>query len=414
MEFDLIIRHAHLPDSAADALPVDIGVRGGVIAAIAPALGTDAREVVDAQGRLVSPGFVETHIHLDKTCTIDRCDCETARNPHRAMERTSAIKNTFTVEDVNARARGTLEKCIQHGTTLMRTHVEVDPKLGLRGFEGVKALIDAYAWAIDIEICVMPQEGMLNNPGTEALMIAALESGAAVIGAAPNYDTDRAGQIRRVFEIAREFDVDIDMHLDSGASAAELDTLLVCELTEKNRYGGRVAIGHVTKITTMPLPEFDSVARRMADAGVALTVLPATDLYLGGRDKDHRIERSVVDANRLVRLGVNCSISSNNILNAFTPFGDGQLIRQANMYANIVQHGMPDDLRDTWAMFTSNSARLMRRGDYGIAIGHPADLVVVDAPTTVAAIREVAPTLMGFKRGRRSYTRAASVLHRPN
>ncbi len=414
MEFDLIIRHARLPDAAPDAPSLDIGVRDGVIAALAPALGTDAGEVVDAEGRLVSPGFVETHIHLDKTCTIDRCECETARNPHRAMERTSAIKNTFTVEDVNARARRTLEKCIQHGTTLMRTHVEVDPKVGLRGFEGVKALIDAYAWAIDIEICVMPQEGMLNNPGTEALMIAALESGAAVIGAAPNYDSDRAGQIRRVFEIAREFDVDIDMHLDSGSSAAELDTLLVCELTEKYRYGGRVAIGHVTKITTMPLPEFDSVARRMADAGVALTVLPATDLYLGGRDKDHRIERSVVDANRLVRLGVNCSISSNNILNAFTPLGDGQLIRQANMYANIVQHGMPDDLRDTWAMFTSNSARLMRRGDYGIAVGHAADLVMVDAPSTVDAIREVAPTLMGFKRGRRSYTRAASVLHRPD
>lgn len=413
MEFDLIIRHARLPDSAKDAPPMDIGVKEGRIAAIAPALGTDAREVVDAGGRLVSPGFVETHIHLDKTCTIDRCECETSRFPHRAMERTSAIKGSFTVEDVNARARRTLEKCISHGTTLMRTHVEVDPKVGLRGFEGVKALVDAYAWAMDIEICVMPQEGMLNNPGTEALMIAALEIGASVIGAAPNYDTDRAGQIRRVFEIAREFDVDIDMHLDSGASAAELDTMLVCELTEKYGYGGRVAIGHVTKITTMPLPELDAVARRMANAGVALTVLPATDLYLGGREKDHRIERSVVDANRLARLGVNCSISSNNILNAFTPFGDGQLIRQANLYANIVQHGMADDLRDTWRMFTTNAAKLMRRQDYGIVRGGAADLVIVDAPDVVSAIREVAPTLMGFKRGRRSYTRAAAMLHRP-
>ncbi|MFC7540676.1 hypothetical protein ACFQU2_16050 [Siccirubricoccus deserti] len=93
------------------------------------------------------------------------------------------------------------------------------------------------------------------------------------------------------------------MHLDSGASAAELDTLLVCELTEKYGWGGRVAVGHVTKMSVMPLPEFDQVAKRMADAGVALTVLPSTDLYLGGREKDHRVERSVVDANRLVRQG---------------------------------------------------------------------------------------------------------------
>jgi cytosine/creatinine deaminase len=409
--FDLLLKGALLPEGGP---PVEIGVKDGMIAAIGPGLGAEAAEVVDCAGRLVSPGFVETHIHLDKTCTIDRCACETQRFPHGAMERVSAIKHTFTVEDVTSRASRTLEKCISHGCTLMRTHVEVDPKVGLRGLEGVKALNEAYRWAIDIEICVMPQEGLLNNPGTDELMVAALENGATVVGAAPNYDSDRAGQIRRVFELARRYDFDIDMHLDSGASANELDTLLVCELTEKQGWGGRVAIGHVTKLSTMPPAEFDEVARRMAGAGVALTVLPATDLYLGGREKDHRVERSVVDANRLTRLGVLCSVSSNNILNAFTPMGDGQLLRMANLYANVVQQAMPDALRDTWGMFTTSSARLMRRRDYGIAVGNLADLVVVDAPDPVAAIREVAPVLMGFKRGRRSFTRQPVVLHRPS
>ncbi|NOG70926.1 amidohydrolase family protein [Roseicella sp. DB1501] len=409
MGFDLLLREARLADGAA----VDIGVRAGRIAAVGAGLEGEAGEVVDCGGRLVSPGFVETHIHLDKTCTIDRCACETARFPHGAMQRVSDIKHTFTVEDVTDRARRSLEKCISHGTVLMRTHAEVDPKVGLRGFEGVKALVERYRWAIDIEICVMPQEGLLNNPGTEELMVAALRNGARVVGAAPSYDSDPAGQIRRVFELAREYDADIDMHVDSGSSAEHLDTRLVCELTEQYGWGGRVACGHLTKLSVMPLPELDAMARCMADAGVALTVLPATDLYLGGRDKDHRIERSVADANRLHRLGVTCSLSSNNILNAFTPMGDGQLIRQANLYANVVQHAMPDDLRDTWAMFTSQSARLMRRGDYGIAAGNPADLVLVDAPDPVAAIREVAPVLAGWKAGRRSFTRQPVVLHRP-
>ena len=94
------------------------------------------------------------------------------------MERVAAVKHTFTVEDVTERAARTLEKCISHGATRMRTHVEVDPKVGLRGFEGVKALIDAYNWAIDLEICVMPQEGLTNNPGTDELMVAALKNGA--------------------------------------------------------------------------------------------------------------------------------------------------------------------------------------------------------------------------------------------
>ena len=172
---------------------------------------------------------------------------------------------------------------------------------------------------------------------TDALMVAALKAGASVVGAAPNYDTDRPGQIHRVFEMAREFDVDIDMHLDSGASAEELDTLLVCDLTEKYGWGGRVAIGHVSKLASMRPPDMDKVARRLADAGVALTVLTATDLYLGGRHTDHNVPRNVVDLNRLAGHGVVCSVASNNILNPFTPFGDGQLLRQANMQAIITQ-----------------------------------------------------------------------------
>lgn len=413
MSLDLLLRDARLPEAAATDPTVDIAVVGGRIAEIRRGIAGEARETVHCGGRVVAGGFIETHIHLDKTCILGRCACETTRNPHRAMERVSEVKHTFTVEDVTERASRTLEKCISHGCTRMRTHVEVDPKVGLRGFEGVKAVIERYAWAIDIEICVMPQEGLTNNPGTDELMVAALKSGATVVGAAPSYDTDRPAQIRRVFEMAREFDLDIDMHLDSGASAEELDTLLVCELTEKYGWGGRVAIGHVTKLSTMPLAGFDAVARRLVDAGVALTVLPATDLYLGGRDQECNVRRNVVDANRLADLGVLCSIASNNILNPFTPLGDGQLMRQANLYANTVQRATDADIRATWGMFTSSAARLMRQNDYGIAVGNPADLVVADAPTALDAVREIAPVLHVFKRGRRTVTRAPATLHRP-
>ncbi|NKC30983.1 amidohydrolase family protein [Falsiroseomonas selenitidurans] len=413
MAFDLILREARLPLSAATDPLVDIGVAGGRIVAVRPGLEGAAAEVVPARGRLVCAGFVETHIHLDKSCLFNRCACETTRFPHLAMERVSAIKPQITVEDVTARAGRTLEKCVLHGCTRMRTHVEVDPRIGLRFFEGVKALIDAYAWAIDVEICVMPQEGLTNNPGTDELMVAALRNGAKVVGAAPNYDSDRAAQIRRVFEMARDFDVDIDMHLDSGTSGADLDTLLVCDLTEQYGWGGRVAIGHVTKLSTMKPAEVDAVARRLADAGVALTVLPATDLYLGGRHRDADVPRSVVDANRLVEAGVLCSLSSNNIQNPFTPFGDGQLIRQASHYGNIIQRGNAADVQAMWSMITDSSARLLRQDDYGIREGAPADLVMVDATDEVDALRGIAPVLAAFKRGRRTVTREAAVLHRP-
>ena len=412
MEFDFVLRDVRLPDAKPDRPSTDIGVKDGRIAAIARGLGA-AKSECKGGNRLVCSGFVETHIHLDKACILGRCEHTKKRNPHMAMERVSAVKHTFTVEDVIERASATIEKCIGHGATRMRTHCEVDPKVGLRGFEGVWALIDKYKWAIDLEVCVMPQEGLTNNPGTDELMVEALKNGAKVVGAAPSYDSDSSAQVRRIFEMAREFDVDIDMHVDSGATADHLDTRLVCDLTEKYKWGGRVAVGHVGKLSTMKAPELETIARRMADAGVAATVLTATDLYLGGRHTDHNVPRNLVDLNRLTELGVTCSVASNNILNPFTPFGDGQLLRQVNMQAIATQRGNDDEVRVLWDMTTSSAAKLMRKTDYGIAVGGPADLVVLDAPDPVMALRTVAPVLAAYKRGRRTVTRDPVQIHRP-
>jgi cytosine deaminase len=407
---DLIVRNARLSDSTGPGL-VDIGVESGRIVSIAPHIVADG-ETYDADGRLVCPGFVETHIHLDKSRIIDRVTPERGRDA-RAVPRVAAVKHTFTVEDVHERARRTIEQAILHGTTRMRTHVEVDPGVGLRGFEGVRALIDEYRWAIDLEICVFPQEGLISNPGSDPLLVEALKNGAKVIGAAPNYDSDHAGQIRRIFELAREFDVDIDMHLDSGNTAENMDVHLVCDLTEQYKLGGRVAVGHGCKYAALPPASLGTLAQRLANAGVAVTVLPATDLYMMGRDRDHSINRGVADANLLVEHGVNCSISSNNILNPFTPYGDCSLIRMANLHANVLQVSGNARLRECFAMLTSRSARLLNLTDYGIAVGNPADLVVVDAESPEQAVAEIRHPLAVWKRGRRTVTRPAAELHRP-
>jgi cytosine deaminase len=325
----------------------------------------------------------------------------------------AAVKKQFTAADVRARAARTLEKCILHGTTLMRTHLEVDPGIGLRSLEGVLPLIEAYKWAMDIEICVFPQEGLLNNPGTDELMLEALKRGARVVGAASYTDTDPRGQIDRVFQMARTFDVDIDMHLDFGNTAENMDLEYVCEQTEQYHYGGRVAVGHVTKLSTLSTDRVRRIARRMADAGVALTVLPSTDLYLMGRHQDHNVLRGVVAARELLYDGVNCSLSTNNVLNPFTPFGDCSLLRMANLYANICQVGKRDDIRECFEMITARSARLMRRDDYGVEVGKTADLVVLDCQDRESAVAEVVTPLYGFKRGRPTFTRRAAELHRP-
>jgi cytosine deaminase len=285
---DLIIRNARLSTRPADPA-VDIGIDNGRIAAIAPALAADGREY-DAAGGLVCAGLIETHIHLDKSRIIERCPPEETRevNPVKSV---APLKQTFTVEDTRMRAARTLEDCILHGATRMRTQVEVDPGIGLRGYEAIASLIADYKWAIDIEMCVFPQDGLTNYPGTDELLVEALRRGAKAVGGAPRYDTDGVAQINRIFELGREFDLDIDIHLDVGPTADHLYVHQVCELTEKYRRGGRVVVGHMAKLSTMPPAALAAVARRMADVGVAVTVLPATDLYLMGRDQDHNVRR---------------------------------------------------------------------------------------------------------------------------
>jgi cytosine deaminase len=407
---DLILRNARLTTRPGPTL-YDIGIESGRIAAIETTLQAEGQEI-DVRGRLVSAGFVETHIHLDKSCLLDRCKAEKG-DLDEAIEQVAAVKKQFTAADVYDRATRTLEKCILHGTTLMRTHLEVDPGIGLRGLEGVLPLIEAYKWALDIEICVFPQEGLLNNPGTDELMVEALKRGARVVGAAPYTDTDPHGQIDRVFQMARAFDVDIDMHLDFGNTAEYMDIEYVCAQTEQYHYSGRVTVGHVTKLSTLSPDRVRRIARRMADAGVALTVLPSTDLYLMGRHQDHSVLRGVVTAHALLYDGVNCSLSSNNVLNPFTPFGDCALLRMANLYANICQVGKRDDIRECFEMITARSARLMRRADYGVEVGRTADLVVLDCQDRESAVAEVVPALYGFKRGRPTFTRRPAELHRP-
>ena len=330
------------------------------------------------------------------------------------MQRVAAVKPGFTVEDVYARAAETLEQCILNGTMHVRTHVEVDPNVGLRGFEALQQLAIDYRWAVDLEICVFAQEGWTHVPEADRNVVAALERGAAVVGGAPGYDPDRAGQIRRIFELAREYDRDVDVHLDVGPSAEEMDVELVCDLTERYGYGGRVAVGHGTKYSLLPPGRLRALGERLASAGVAVTVLPATDLFVTGRHQDHAVARGVADAHALIACGANCSLSTNNVLNPFTPFGDCSLIRIANLYANVVQRGNEDELAECFEMLTNRSAGLLRRDDdYGIAPGRPADLVVWDAYSPAEAVARIAAPLYGFKRGRRTFSRTLPELHRP-
>lgn len=405
--FDLIFRNALLRSSAG---PVDIGVKGGRVAAIESRLACEAVEV-DIGGRLALPGFVDTHIHLDKACLLDRCGHHHV-SLGDAIWAVSEMKRDFTIGNVYARGAEVLERAIVHGTTRMRTHVEIDPRIGLRSFEAVKALKRDYAWAIDLSLCVFPQEGLTNDPGAEDLLIQSLRDGGDVIGGCPYTDTDPDAHLERIFDLAQEFDVDVDLHLDFDLDPSWFHLDEVCRQTERRNYHGRVAIGHATKLSALPPERMKAATAQLARAGVAVTVLPATDLYLMGREATHNVPRGLTLAHKLAGDGVVCSVATNNVLNPFTPFGDASLLRMANFYANVA-HASVNEFDTCLDLVTEQPARLMNLDDYGIKVGNPADLIVLDTADSRFAIAELPDIAMGFKSGRQTFERQRPTLFRP-
>ncbi|WP_225774928.1 amidohydrolase family protein [Pseudomonas sp. Marseille-Q5115] len=378
----------------------------------APGPGTRHWDTLDLHGQLVIPGLIETHIHLDKACIIQRCHLQEGTLAE-AIAQTREAKAAFTEDDVYRRGAQVLDKAIVQGTTHMRTHVELDPQIGMTGFNAIRRLQADYAWAISLEICVFPQEGLLNNPGTEALLCQALESGATVLGGCPYTDSDPLGQIQRLFELAARYNCDLDLHLDFDLNPEGMTIMEVARCTQLHGWGGRVTVGHVTKLSALPEASLMALARHLADVGVQVTCLPSTDLFLMGREAFHSTPRGLAPLAHLHACGVTCSLSTNNIGNPFTPYGDASLVRQANLYANVSHMGTGAQLLQCLAWVSTESARLLRLTDYGLTPGCRADFIVFDAPSPAAVIAGICAPLMGFKAGRQTFSRPAGKLLKP-
>ncbi|AEX23719.1 amidohydrolase family protein [Vibrio sp. EJY3] len=374
--------------------------------------GLEVDNVINAKGQLMLPGLIETHVHLDKACTVSRCQLHQG-TLKEAIEQTAALKQAFTYDDVYQRGKRVLEKAITQGTSYMRTHVEIDPVIGLIGFNAIKQLKQDYAWAITLELCVFPQEGLHNNPGTYDLLVSALEQGADLLGGCPYTDSDPEQQIRTLFALAVEYDVDLDFHLDFDLDSSSMSLPHVLEMTREFEYQDRVTVGHVTKLSALKPDYLAEIAKQMVSAGVRLTALPSTDLFLNGREYDHLVPRGVAPLLPLSAHGVCCSVSSNNIENPFTPYGDASQVRQANLYANIAQLGTPNELRQCFEWISGESAKIMRLADYGIGVGKVADVVFFDANAQAEVVATIQPPSMGLKRGAVTFTRQKTMLKPP-
>ena len=393
---DILIKNARLSD---DQSLTDIAIEAGKISKIAPSIEGEATRVIDAEGRVVIPGLVESHIHLDKALIASRKPNKSG-TLKEAIEVTAELKPTFTKEDIYDRAKKVLDMIIPNGVTAIRTHSEFDPAQGFTGFEVILKLKEEYKKFVDIQVVAFPQEGIFKAPGTEAMMHQAMEMGADVVGGIPYNDAPANDHIDLIFEIAKKYDKDIDLHQDFADEADHMSIEYLCQKTIDEGYQGRVSVGHLTALHALPEEKLTPILELMAKAEISVMALPATDLHLGARNDEYNVRRAVTPIRKLRDAGVNVCIATNNIRNAFTPYGNGDIFQAAMIAIPVAHLGGADDLPTVLPMITENPAKALKLDGYGIGEGNKANLVILDTKVVNDAIIDIPTRLFVIKDGR--------------
>jgi cytosine/creatinine deaminase len=376
----------------------DLAIQHGRIRQIAPRISTPAQTTLDIAAKLVLPGFIESHIHPDKAFIADRTSGLRRDGPSPQVL-VAQLKKTFTVEDIAKRARRVILSAIRHGCTTMRAHVEIDVFAELRGVEALQRVQAEFAGVLDLQLIAFAQEGIFHDEVTQGLLREGLQMGLPILGGCPYMDRDPRRHIDWFFNTAEAAGVPLDFHADSGNDPSALTCDYIAEQTIARGMQGRVTLGHLCTLDMLEPDHRARVIETIRQAGIHVISLPATEMHVKGRADKHTW-RGVTRLEELRAAGVNISISTNNIVNPFTPYGHPDLLRQALVTAMAAHLGNLDQMAWLLDLITINPARAIGLKDYGLAEGCQADLVVLDAADPAQAITEQAEKLWVFKAGR--------------
>jgi cytosine deaminase len=382
----------------------DLGIANGHFVSIGQsAASSNAGLTLDAEGRMAVPGFVEPHIHLDKALISERASVNISGTLTEAIEILWNIKRNYTVDEIADRASRVLGRALESGIFRLRTHVDVDPIGGTRPAEGLIRARERFRGLMDIQIVAFPQEGIVKSPGTEALMREVMKSGVDVVGGMPFNEVspqDSRRHIEIVFDIAREFDADIDMHVDETDDPMARTLEVLAELTIANGWQGRVTAGHTCALASYPRNYADHVIGRLRQANVNMIANPATNLMLQGRLDDYPKRRGVTQVKELLAAGVNVACGQDCVHDTFYPFGQNDPLEIAFLLCHASQMSQPAEILTVMDMVTNNAAKALRAPDFRVAVGTVADLVVLDARDAREAFATRAPRRWVIRRGK--------------
>ena len=396
---DVILRGANLADGRTG---IDIGISGGKIAAVEPALKASAGQEIDAKGRLVSPPFVDPHFHMDATLSLGLPRLNQSGTLLEGIALWGELKPLLTQEAIAERALAYCDWAVAKGLLAIRSHVDIcDPRLlAVDALLEVKKKVKPY---LDLQLVAFPQDGVFRAPGAMELLKKALDRGVDVVGGIPHFErtmADGAASVRALCEIAAERGLLVDMHCDEtdDPMSRHVETL-ACE-TQRLGLQGRVTGSHLTSMHSMDNYYVSKLIPLMAEARLNAIANPLINITIQGRHDTYPKRRGMTRVPELMSAGITVAFGQDCVMDPWYGLGSGDMLEVANMGLHVAQMTGQEAMRACFAAITENPARILGLDGYGIAPGKNADLVVLQAADPVEAIRVRATRLLVMRRGK--------------
>jgi cytosine deaminase len=395
---DLVIRNATLPDARQG---IDIGIEGGRIAAVAPQLAARGEREIDADGDLVTPPFVDAHFHLDSTLSYGQPRVNASGTLLEGIALWGELKPQLTQDALIERAMQYCDWAVARGLLAIRSHVDVcdDRLLAVEALLEVRRRVAPY---LDLQLVAFPQDGLLRSPNGFANLKRAIAMGVDVVGGIPHFErtmAQGAESVRLLCEFAAGQGLRVDMHCDETDDPRSRHIESLAFETQRLGLAGRVAGSHLTSMHSMDNYYVSKLLPLMAEAGVAAIANPLINITLQGRHDSYPRRRGMTRVPELLAAGVPVAFGHDCVMDPWYGLGSGDMLEVAHMGLHVAQMTGQEAMHQCFLAVTETPARILGLEGYGLAPGCQADLVLLDAGSTVEAIRLRAARRAVIRRG---------------
>ncbi len=400
--YDILLRGGRVLRSAV-LETTDIAIREGQFVAIAPQIEGTAALEINLQGQLVSPPFVESHIHLDSAMTAGEPRWNQSGTLFEGIEIWRDRKQSLSLEDVKQRAIATLKLQAEQGVLFVRSHADVS-ETSLTALQGLLEVRAAVKDWITLQVVAFPQDGIYGGANNEALITEAMKMGADVVGGIPHYELTREDgvkSIERIFALAEQFDRLIDIHCDEIDDDQSRFLEVVAAGALRTGMGAKVTASHTTAFGSYNNAYAFKLLGFLQRTPINFIANPLINITLQGRTDTYPKRRGVTRVKELWQQGSNVSLGHDCVQDPWYSLGTGNMLDVAAMAVHVCQMTGLAEIDACYDMVTQQAARTLQvEANYGIEVGKPANVIVLEARDRYDAIRRRAPIRYVISQGK--------------